>query len=90
MSNTVDAMFADHTILHQYDDRTRKVVLAALVIDCVTLASSGWLFWGIYRQGLQRLRTKFLLGMLFSNVLFRCVQVGVRGWANLTHSLFPS
>lgn len=71
----MDAMFADHTFLNEYDDRTRKVVLAALVIDCVTLASSGWLFLGIYRQGPQRLRTKFLIGMLVSNVLFRCVQV---------------
>jgi hypothetical protein len=71
MNSSIDAMFADHTVFNEYDDRTRKVVLAALVIDCVTLASSGWLFWGMYRQGLQRLRTKFLIGMLVSNVLFR-------------------
>ncbi|KAJ9105195.1 hypothetical protein QFC20_004330 [Naganishia adeliensis] len=75
MDGSMDAMFADHTFLNEYDDRTRKVVLAALVIDCVTLASSGWLFLGIYRQGLQRLRTKFLIGMLVSNVLFSVLAV---------------
>jgi hypothetical protein len=57
----------------QYDDRTRKIVLTSLVIDGITLASSGWLFLGIYRQGLKKLRTKLLLGMFLSNVIFRYV-----------------
>jgi hypothetical protein len=67
----MNTWFADGTVLRQYDNRTRKVVLASIVIDTFTLATGIWLFWGIARQGLKRLRTKFLLGMFISNMLFR-------------------
>jgi hypothetical protein len=42
--------------------------IGALVIELLTVVSATYLFYPLWRQGITKLRTKYLLGMVISDV----------------------
>lgn len=56
-------------ITHKYYGKTAMISsIGAIVIEILTVLSATFLFWPLYRQGLSKLRTRYLIGVVFSDL----------------------